>query len=47
MYYFRQGFQRGYNDGYYNRQQYGTNTNGSYSILGNILNGILGLTRIR
>jgi hypothetical protein len=46
-YYFRQGFQRCYDDGYYNRFQYGTNTNGTYSILGNVLAGILQLTTIR
>jgi hypothetical protein len=46
-YYFRQGFQRGYNDGYYSRLQYGQNLNGTASILSNILSGILGLTRIR
>jgi hypothetical protein len=45
-YYFRQGFRRGYTDGYGTRAQYGTVTNGSSSILGNILNGILGLRAI-
>jgi hypothetical protein len=43
-YYFRQGFQRGYNDGYANHFQYGSNAN---TILANVLNGILSLTRIR
>jgi hypothetical protein len=43
-YYFRQGFQRGYNDGYYSRTQYG---NGSSSILSNLLTTILGLTSLR
>jgi hypothetical protein len=43
-YYFRQGFQRGYNDGYYSRSQYG---NGSSSILANLLTTILGLTSLR
>jgi hypothetical protein len=46
-YYFRQGFQRGYDDGYYRRFQYGSSSNGTYSILGNVLSGILQLTRIR
>ena len=42
-YYFRQGFQRGYDDGYYSRNRYGANNNGSYSILGSILSVILNL----
>jgi hypothetical protein len=46
-YYFREGFQRGYDDGYWNRSQYGTFYNGNASILGNIVAGILGLTMIR
>jgi hypothetical protein len=46
-YYFRQGFQRGYQDGYANASRYGSYSNGSGSILGNILNSILGLTTIR
>jgi hypothetical protein len=47
-YYFRQGFQRGYTDGYYGRQQYGTTlANGSSSILANLLTTILGLTSLR
>jgi hypothetical protein len=45
--YFREGFRRGYSDGYSNRAQYGTVSNGSASILSNILSGILGLTSIR
>lgn len=40
-YYFRQGFQRGYEDGYYSRYRYGTSRNGSYSILGAVLGTIL------
>jgi hypothetical protein len=43
-YYFRQGFQRGYTDGYYSRSQYG---NGSSSILASLLTTILGLTSLR
>jgi len=43
QYYFRQGFQRGYEDGYNGRSQYGQYNNGSYSILGTILNTILNL----
>ncbi len=46
-YYFRQGFQRGYQDGYANASRYGHYSNGTGSILGNILNSILGLTTIR
>lgn len=45
-YYFREGFQRGYEDGYARRPQYGTVVNGSPSILGNILSDILGLHKI-
>jgi hypothetical protein len=36
-YYFREGFNRGYQDGYYGRFQYGRNSNGAFSLLGNIL----------
>jgi len=43
QYYFREGFRRGYEDGYYSRSSYGRYSNGSYSILGAILEGILGL----
>jgi hypothetical protein len=45
-YYFRQGFQRGYTDGYNQRTQYGTSANGTSSILGNVLSSILGLVSI-
>jgi len=45
-YYFRQGFQRGYTDGYNSTTRYGQYNNGSASILSNILSGILGLTNI-
>jgi len=45
QYYFREGFRRGYEDGYYGRNQYGAYSNGSYSILGDILNLILDLRR--
>ena len=43
QYYFQQGFERGYQDGYNSRQQYGSSNNGSFNILGTILNGILNL----
>jgi len=46
-YYFREGFQRGYDDAYFGRTRYGTFYNGSASILGDVLTGILGLTLIR
>lgn len=46
-YYFREGFQRGYEDGYSQRYQYGQYTNGSASILSNVLNSILGLVPLR
>ena len=47
-YYFREGFRRGYDDGYYGRSRYGqTNSNGSYSILGSALSKILTLVSIR
>jgi len=46
-YYFRQGLQRGYPDGYGSIQQYGTVSNGSASILSSILTSILGLTAIK
>jgi len=41
QYYFRQGFERGYEDGYYGRNQYGTYSNGKYAILGAVLGTIL------
>jgi hypothetical protein len=46
-YYFREGFQRGYDDGYYGRSQYGSYSNGTGVVLGSILGGILGLELIR
>ena len=45
-YYFRQGVQRGYQDGYNSRSQYGTSSNGTYSILASVLSSILGLQSI-
>jgi len=45
QYYFREGFRRGYEDGYYGRYQYGLYSNGSYSILGDVLSLILNLRR--
>jgi hypothetical protein len=44
-YYFREGFRRGYEDGFYSRYQYGYNTNGSVGIIGSILNTILNVSQ--
>lgn len=41
QYYFRQGFERGYQDGYNSRNQYGSYNNGTLNILGSILGSIL------
>ncbi|MGY0612218.1 MULTISPECIES: hypothetical protein [unclassified Luteimonas] len=42
IHYFRQGFQRGYEDGYYGRSQYGQrNDKGEYLILAAVLSAIL------
>jgi len=46
-YYFREGFSRGYEDGYNTRYQYGRYSGGSYSILGTILSQILNLQSLR
>jgi len=43
QYYFREGFRRGYEDGYYGRWQYGSYSNGVFSLLGGVLQGILDL----
>ncbi len=46
-YYFRQGFLRGYQDGFYARQQYGLLSGGVPTILGTVLSAILSLAAIR
>jgi hypothetical protein len=46
-YYFRQGFQRGYEDGYYSRSQYGVRSNDGFSLLGTVLNAILAFQALR
>jgi len=46
-YYFREGFRRGYEDGYNSRTQYGSQSNGSYSMLGAILSQIVNLQSLR
>jgi hypothetical protein len=45
-YYFRQGFQRGYQDGFANHYQYGSYSNGTYIVGAAVLAGILGLALI-
>ena len=42
-YYFREGFRRGYEDGYNSRYQYGRYSNGKYAILGSVLSLVLNL----
>jgi hypothetical protein len=44
-YYFQQGFERGYQDGYNSRYQYGTNNNGTFNILGTILQQVLNFSQ--
>ena len=44
-YYFQQGFERGYRDGYYSRYQYGRYDNGIAAILPTILSAILNVSR--
>lgn len=46
-YYFREGFRRGYDDGYYSRSRYGSISNGTPTILGTLLSSILGFQPIR
>lgn len=46
-YYFREGFRRGYTDGYGSTSHFGSFNNGSGFILPNVLSGILGLTNLR
>jgi hypothetical protein len=45
-YYFREGFQRGYEDGYYGQSRYGRYDQGNYSMFGTVLNMILNLTNL-
>jgi flagellar biosynthesis GTPase FlhF len=42
-YYFREGFRRGYADGFNSRSQYGTSSTGGQTILSSLLDTILGL----
>ena len=46
-YYFRQGFQRGYEDGYYGRRRYGRSYNGSEALFGTVLSLVLNLQSYR
>lgn len=43
QYYFREGFKRGYEDGFNSRHRYGVASNNNVNILGTILQGILKL----
>ncbi|MGH9508969.1 MAG: hypothetical protein ACRD2M_03450 [Terriglobales bacterium] len=45
--YFRQGFRRGYEDGYYSRYRYGRYAGGRYSLLDAVLTGIFLVTQFR
>ena len=47
VYYFREGFRRGYDDGYYGRHQYGVSASGKYAVAAGILAVILGLQHIQ
>ncbi|HEX7503608.1 MAG TPA: hypothetical protein VF451_09320, partial [Acidobacteriota bacterium] len=46
-YYFREGFRRGYEDGFNGNYQYGRRINGRYSILDSVLAGILTFEMLR
>jgi hypothetical protein len=46
-YYFREGFRRGYEDGYYGRFRYGAHVSGHYTVLGGVMSIILGFQAIR
>jgi hypothetical protein len=45
--YFREGFRRGYEDGYYRRYRYGVRDSGNLRVLGNILRVIIDLRPLR
>jgi hypothetical protein len=45
-YYFREGFRRGYQDGYVGRLQYGTGSGSTFNILSNVLSTILNLSQL-
>ena len=46
-YYFREGFRRGYDDGYYGRHRYGAMVNGDLRIMGDVLRLIIDLRVLR
>lgn len=46
QYYFREGFRRGYEDGYYGRWRYGRFSSGGFSLLDTVLRGILSLSSL-
>jgi hypothetical protein len=46
-YYFRQGFSRGYEDGYNSQYRYGRSSGGSYVMLDIILSQLLGFQQLR
>ncbi|HEU5401532.1 MAG TPA: hypothetical protein VFU86_09255, partial [Terriglobales bacterium] len=46
-YYFREGFRRGYDDGYNSRNEYGRREGDSYVVLDVQLSGILGFVSLR
>jgi hypothetical protein len=46
-YYFREGFRRGYEDGYGSRSQYGRHTYGTYGLLDAVSTQVLGFQSVR
>jgi hypothetical protein len=46
-YYFREGFRRGYEDGFYSRFRYGTRRANGFNILANVLGSIIDLQVLR
>jgi len=46
-YYFRQGFRKGYEDGYYSRAKYGSQSSGNPTILQVVLSELLNLQNLR
>jgi hypothetical protein len=46
-YYFREGFRRGYDDGYNSRYRYGRESNGGFSVSVGVMNGIFSFQAIR
>jgi hypothetical protein len=46
-YYFREGFRRGYDDGYYGRYQYGVYASGRYAVQAPVLSVIINLQSLR